>query len=375
MKLQLYDNTLRDGEQTIGVAYSKEDKLRIAKQLVKTGIRNIEVGFIVVSNDEKDSIKSIIEADLEANIFCLSRLDKQDVKEALKLGVKNITLFVPASDNLLRTKYKKSILEIKNNIINCIEYAKKNNMFVRFSCEDATQTPFERLVEFYLLAEQAGADYFSIPDTCGVGIPSSIGNLVKELKKNLKVPLSIHCHNDMNLATANSLAAFESGIDEIQVTVNGLGERVGNTSLDEVVMIMKKYFQLDLGINLLEMVKLAEMVSKISNINIPYNKPIIGKNAFRHESGLHVQAVLHGSKGVYEPFPPEWLGKKHQVAFGKHMGKSNIQYLCEKENIPLSSSHEKWLVNKIKNIAMIKRREISSDEVMKYVEEINKQGS
>lgn len=364
MKLQIYDNTLRDGEQQIGVSFSKKDKILIAKKISEIGVKNIEAGFIAVSENERKIIKDLNQMDIGANIFCLARLRREDIDLAIKCGVKNITIFTCASDILLKYKLHKTAAEVLEKIKYLISYCKEHSMYVRFSCEDATRTDIERLVLFYNTAYEYGADYVSVPDTCGVGTPETIGNLIKSLKHELKLPISIHCHNDLGLALSNTIAAVKEGVDEVQLTINGLGERAGNTAFEEFVMAMKVGYDVTLPIKYDQIMKLSKLVEKLSGERIGNNKPIVGKNAFCHESGLHVAALLKNQK-TYEAFSPSIIGRKHTIAFGKHSGKANIEFLLRKHSVELSDQEKESLVTTIKKKAEEEGK--SSRELYFYV--------
>lgn len=365
LNIQIYDNSLRDGEQSVSVAYTTEEKKQIAKKLCEVGIKKFEAGFIAVSEYERKTIEEILTLNLPAQVFCLARLTKKDVDLAIEIGVQNITLFTCSSDALIKYKIKKEIDEIKSDIYNVVTYAKQKGMYVRFSCEGATETPIERLIEFYNIACECGADYISVPDTSGVAIPSVFKKTIYTLKENIPIPMSVHCHNDLGLATANSLAAIDAGADEIQTTVNGMGERAGNASLEEILAILYIYYDVK-NFNLKEMCKLSELVEKMSGVGIPDHKPIVGKNAFCHESGLHVNALLAAKTGVYEPFPPEILGKTHSVAFGKHSGKGNIEYLANKMNISLCQEAVSEILSEVKKLSN-KKVKVTSENVEELI--------
>ncbi len=364
---RLYDNTMRDGEQTVGVSFSMKDKVTIATRLVKAGITHFEAGFAVVSDEERRTIRSIVEKNITQYVFSLARLTKEDVDEAIEAGVKHVTLFIPSSDPMIQARLNCSEQEIENRISQVVDYAKKLELFVKFSCEDATRTPLERLVKFYTIAREFGADYISLPDTTGIGTPEHITGLVKTLKQEVKLPISFHGHNDLGLAVANSIAAVKAGADEIQITVNGLGERAGNTPMDEFVLATKVGYGIDLDIDLIEMVELSRLLTEITGIELASNKPIVGKNSFCHESGIHVQALLKEDLGTYEPFPPEWIGRKHEVAFGKHSGRSNIRFLCRQVGLSLNPEEENEVFERIKSLSQTRGYGIERGEVLEII--------
>lgn len=369
MGLQIYDNTLRDGEQAIGVAYSSTEKKEIIKKLTRIGIKNIEAGFIAVSYDEQLAIRDIVTKFPDVNIFCLARMCKQDIDLAYNNGVRNITIFTCASDELLKYKLKKDESQLLEDIKTCISYCKSKNMFVRFSCEDATRSSVERLKKLYKCAQDYGADFASVPDTSGVATPERIYKLITKLKKEVNIPFSIHCHNDLGLATSNSIAAVLAGVEEVQTTINGIGERAGNTSFEEFVSIMQLIYGINLGVNLKGIVGLSEYVSKISNIPIPVNKPIIGKHVFSHESGLHVKIVNQGNTHCYEPFDPREINRTHNISFGKHSGIANINFLCDKYDIKIDDESKRKVLFEIKN-NHIYQKGISDIDVLSIIKHL-----
>lgn len=365
--LRLYDNTMRDGEQTVGVAFSVEDKVQIATQLVRTGINNFEAGFPAVSDEEREAIHAIIDKDLRANVFALARLRKRDVDEVVNAGGRHVSIFAPSSDAMIQAADRCSVQDIEDRISRVIDYAKSCGLLTRFSCLDATRTPLARLVRFYTLSYESGADYIGFSDTAGVGMPDKIADAIRALKQEINLPISVHCHNDLGLAVANSIAAARAGADEIQFTVNGLGERVGNTAMDEFVLAMKVGYEIDMGIDLIEMAELSRLLVEITGLGMAYNKPILGRNAFLHESGLHVRALMREGLETYEAFPPEWVGRKHEVAFGKHAGRSNVRFLCRQEGLILDPATEMGIVKRIKTLSQQRKREITHGEVLEMI--------
>jgi isopropylmalate/homocitrate/citramalate synthase len=367
VKIILYDNTLRDGEQTPGVCFSAKDKIAIARGLARAGFPALEAGFAAVSMEERHAIRDLARLELGPRIFSLARLDFNDIQAARHAGVDGITLLAPASDNLLRIRPRFSVRMLPSEIAKMVAYAKQRKLSVRFSCEDATRTPLARLLVFYRAAWEAGADCLGYADTAGIATPERISRRVRAIKRALPLPLSIHCHNDLGLAVANSLAAARAGADEIHVTLNGLGERAGNTPAEEFILAMKAAYGQDLGIDLAALMELSRELIRITGLEPGFNKPVIGRNVFRHEAGMHVQGLLRPECGTYEPYPPAWVGRSHEVAFGKHSGRSNIRFLCRKQGLVLAPSGEERVLARIKQLAQMQQREISTEEVLQWI--------
>ena len=280
--VRIFDTTLRDGEQTPGVALTVEEKTGIARKLDALGVDTIEAGFPAASPGEMNSIRRIVELGLEANICGLARVLREDIDAAIDCGVDYIHTFIGTSPLHREYKLKMSPDEIIDRAVFGVEYAAEHGLKVEFSAEDATRTEFDYLVEVYRAAEDAGAEIINVPDTVGVMIPRAMNHLVSRLKEELRVPISVHCHNDFGLAVANSLAAVEAGASQVHATVNGLGERAGNAALEEVVMALITRYDLPVDITTVDLVSISEFVSKITGVRMPPNKAIVGENAFAH---------------------------------------------------------------------------------------------
>lgn len=363
--MNIYDNTLREGSQNADIYMDLDQKIKILDAQILAGIRIIEVGFIAVGEKERDDIKNLILRGRGSELYCLSRLKKEDIDDCVRVGCKNITMFVPSSDGLLKNKIKKNVNEVKKDISEAVRYAKSYGMKVRFSCEGATETPINRLIDFYRTAIEAGAHTVSVPDTSGVMIPSEMYKLIKKLKSEVAGKISMHCHNDLGVATANAIAGVEAGADEIQTSVLGLGERVGNSDLLEILIILKKYFDSDCGLNLIKIRILYESVATILGIDIDKNKPIIGENQFVHESGLHVRAVAQGIG--YEAFPPQWIGRKHVVVYGAQSGTANVEFFVDKNHISKNKIDISEVVNELKECANRLKRNLTDDEMRQLI--------
>ncbi len=318
-KITVYDTTLRDGEQTPGVCLRTPEKLQIAKKLDELGIHQIEAGFPVVSNEEKRSIKAIVKEDLDAQILVLSRTKKSDIDTAIDCDVDGIITFMGTSDLHLKHKIKMTREEILNVCMSSIEHAKDHGLFVAFSAEDATRTDLEFLKQLYKKADNYGVDRVHIADTVGAISPYGMDYLVKEIRPIVKAEIALHCHNDFGMALSNSIAGLLAGANAVSTTVNGIGERAGNCSLEELIMTLKIIYGIDLDFDISKFYEISKLVESLTHMKIPDNKPIVGKNIFRHESGIHVDAVIEEPL-TYEPFLPEMVGQQRRIVLGKHSG-------------------------------------------------------
>ncbi len=324
-KIEICDVTLRDGEQAPGVVFGVEEKIEIATKLDAIGVEMIEAGFPVVSTKEKAIVKKIANLGLKTKICCLSRAIFHDVDEALDCDVDAVGLFMATSDSHLKYKYHRSFDEMLECALSTLEYAKEHGLIVRFAAEDATRTSIEVLKRFFKQGEDHGADYLSVADTVGALRPSTCYRLVTEIKEVVDVPLCIHCHNDLGMAVANTVTAAEAGVFQLHTTVNGIGERVGNTPLEELLAALYLQFGIDIY-DLSRLMDLSKTVERNSRLRLPKNKPVVGLNAFSHESGIHVAAVLEKPE-TYELFAPELVGNKRRIVIGKHTGRKALQYV------------------------------------------------
>jgi 2-isopropylmalate synthase len=347
--VRIFDTTLRDGEQTPGVALTVDEKIRIAKRLDKLGVDTMEVGFPASSPGERKAAREILKLDLDAQICGLARTLKNDLEAAVDCGVDYIHTFIGTSPLHRKYKLKKSKEEILNLSVEAVEYIKDHGIIAEFSAEDATRTELDYLKEVYQAVENAKVDYINIPDTVGVMIPLSMKYLVNELKNYLKVPLSVHCHDDFGLAVANSLSAVEAGAEQVHATINGLGERAGNASLEEVVMALIVDYGFKMDINTRLLVDASQQVSRITGVKMPPNKAIVGENAFAHEAGIHVHGVLEKAE-TYEPITPEMVGHTRKIVLGKHTGANAIRSKLDEYGIEVNDEQFHQILNQVKKL-------------------------
>ncbi len=345
--ITIYDTTLRDGEQTPGVCFGIGEKLEIARKLDQFKIHQIEAGFPIVSERERESVKAIASEGLDAEILALTRTKPEDIDAALDCDVDGIITFIGTSDIHLEHKMHIARSDAVNIAERAIEYAKDHGLFVAFSAEDATRTDIEFLKRIYGIAEECKADRVHIADTTGAITPQGIDYLVKELVKDLKIDLALHCHNDFGLAVINSITGILAGAKGISTTVNGIGERAGNASLEELIMALRILYGKDLGFKTKYIKELSDLVSAYSGLPIPYNKPVVGNNIFRHESGIHVDAVIEEPL-CYEPYIPELVGQKRQLVLGKHSGCRAVRAKLNECELEVSDEELIEIVRRVK---------------------------
>lgn len=332
MKIFILDTTLRDGEQTPGVNLNIKEKLEIARQLERLGVDGIEAGFPVASKGDFEAVKEIAKSVREPVIAGLARTTKGDIDiawEAVKYAARpRIHTFIATSDIHMQHKLKMEPEDVVKRAVEMVTYAKSLCPQVEFSPEDGTRTRPEFLYKVLTAVIAAGADIINIPDTVGYTVPKAFGELIRGIKANVPnikdVVLSVHCHNDLGLAVANSLSAVENGAIQVECTINGLGERAGNAALEEIVMAIKTrkdYFGFNTGILTEQIHRTSTLVSNLTGVQIQPNKAITGANAFSHESGIHQHGML-SNRETYEIMTPESIGLKHsQLVLGKHSGR------------------------------------------------------
>jgi len=321
--VSLLDTTLRDGEQTPGVSLNQEEKLEIARHLDALGINVIEAGSAITSEGERKAIRVITSEGLNTEICSYVRAVNGDVDLALDCDVDSIHLVVPVSDLHIESKLRSNRQSVMKMAIETTEYAKDHGLIVELSGEDASRADMDYLCSLYRAGIEAGADRLCFCDTVGVLVPEKAFETFKTLSE-LDAPMSVHCHDDFGLATSNTIAALRGGASQAHVTVNGIGERAGNTCLEEVVMTLESLYDVDTGINCKELYPLSRMVSRLTGIGVAPNKSIVGDNAFTHEAGIHVHGLL-ADTATYESIQPETVGRKRRIVLGKHAGRSSVE--------------------------------------------------
>ena len=379
-KIKIFDTTLRDGEQSPGASLNVEEKLVIARQLERLGVDIIEAGFPISSPGDFESVKLIAKS-LDGPTICgLARARKEDIEAAgqalEKAANSRIHVFIATSNLHMDKKLKMSREEVLKIAVNSVELARQFTDDVEFSPEDASRSDMDFMCDVIEAAINAGATTINIPDTVGYAMPIEIGERVRYVKE--KVPasndimLSIHCHNDLGVAVANSLSAMQAGCDQIECTINGIGERAGNASLEEIVMALKMredVYEVETGINTEELWSTSRLVSNLTGIEVQRNKAIVGENAFAHEAGIHQHGVI-SDRRTYEIMSAKSVGwHGTQLVIGKHSGVHAIEKILERRGYDLNREQLHEVRTRVKDAAD-REKNIEEEDVVAFATEV-----
>jgi 2-isopropylmalate synthase len=334
--VRIFDTTLRDGEQSPGFSMNAEEKIRMARQLAKLGVDVIEAGFPISSRGDLEGVQAVAREVRDVPIAALARAKRQDIDaaiEALKPAVEpRLHVFLATSDLHLRVKLNMTRAQALDAISSMIRYGRQHVAEVEFSAEDAGRTDIGFLCQACQVAVDAGANVLNLPDTVGYAVPEEYGQMFSQVREHLGDPqgvtLSAHCHDDLGLAVANSLAAIRAGVRQIECTINGIGERAGNASLEEVVValaVRKNSFGVSTGIRLEHLFPTSRMLTEITGAQVAPNKAVVGANAFAHEAGIHQDGIIKNPE-TYEIISPEMVGvPARSLVLGKHSGRNALR--------------------------------------------------
>ncbi len=361
-KVLFHDATLRDGEQTPGVVFRKEEKIEIAKTLSELGVDRIEAGMPAVSEEDFQAIKEIVSLKLPAKVMAFSRVMPKDLDNALECGVWGVVLEVPSGE--ARIKYQMGWTEeqVIERSVTAVKYAKENGLFVNFFPYDTTRAKYsflERLLSEVM--EKGGPDSVSVIDTTGVALPSAIGALVRKVKDLVKVPIEVHAHNDFGLGVAGTLSAVENGAEVVHVCANGLGERCGNAALEEVAVCLKALYGVETNIKYEKLYETAQLVQKLSAVQMAQNKPVVGRLPFCRETGLGMNVVLEHPTVLF-PIKPEFVGQKIQMLLGKKSGKPSIQVKLDELGLSATEDQIAEMLQLVKSKGIEKKNTLTDDE-------------
>ncbi|HOE17683.1 MAG TPA: 2-isopropylmalate synthase [Syntrophorhabdaceae bacterium] len=382
-RVYIFDTTLRDGEQSPGNTMNTQEKLRVARQLEILGVDIIEAGFPIASEGDFDAVRQIAAAIKKSEVAGLARANNEDIDRAwgaIKAAAKpRIHTFISTSDIHLKYQLKKNRDEVLKIAVSAVKRAKKYTPNVEFSAMDATRSDRDYLCRMFAEVIDAGAVTINVPDTVGYAVPDEFGSLIRYIVENVpnisRARISVHCHNDLGLAVANSLAAIMNGARQVECTINGIGERAGNASLEEIVMTLrtrKNIFPADTGINTEKIYPSSRLITSITGVPVQPNKAIVGANAFAHESGIHQDGLLK-AKLTYEIMTPESVGiAKSSLVLGKHSGRHAFRDRIEALGYDLNDNELNLAFNRFKALSDMKKNVYDEDIEMIIMDEIYK---
>jgi isopropylmalate/homocitrate/citramalate synthase len=375
-KVKFHDATLRDGEQQAGLVFSKDEKIRIAEKLAEAGIDRIEAGMPAVSKQDVDAIKEIVKRKLGPEIFVFSRCVLDDVKRAVDCGVDGIVIEIPSSKHIIEKAYGWTVEKAMEMPIEATRFAKENGLYTVFFPVDMTRAELDW---FFALIDKVSTeghmDALGIVDTMGVLSPHAVDFLVREVKKKIDKPLEAHFHNDFNCASANTVIAIAAGVEVVQSSVSGIGERAGMAAYEDVAMILKTMYGMDININFSKMYETSKLVQEILDIKLPNNRPIVGDGLFDVESGIVSVWMdrLMGTEDVLEIFPFHWdfVGQRTpEIVLGKHSGTTSIENWLKKMGISANVAQINSILARVKEKSYEKKGLLTKEDFKIIVSEI-----
>ena len=366
---RLIDSTLRDGEQAPGVSFSRKEKLKLAHLLNVIGVDEIEAGTPAMGAEEVTNIRAISRANLDCRISVWSRALRNDIEMSARTEAQGIHIAFPISDIQLRT-INKDWMWVCDVLPELVEYARRYFPFVSVGAQDASRTKHEQLYQYMSLVQQADVTRVRIADTVGLFTPVSLYHLISQLKVDFpSIELDFHGHNDLGMATANAITAWQAGAENVSVTVNGLGERAGNSPLEEVVMSLQSIFHVS-HFKTQNISQLCNYVAEISQRSIPVNNPITGNFAFSHESGIHAKGTLTNPT-AFQPFDGQMVGREAGCnVFGKHSGRAAIIHFFNQRNIFPTEDDIAFIVKKVQALSIQHKRIVSTSEMLTVYDEL-----
>ena len=364
--IHINDTTLRDGEQAAGIVFSAAEKIAIASMMDSMGIPELEVGIPAMGGSEAQAITTIVQKGLKAKLLGWNRAVRSDIEASIACGLKRVHISVPVSEIQIKAKFKGKTNLVWQRLKDSLNFALDQDLFVSVGAEDASRADESFLLELAQFAQSLGASRFRFCDTVGILEPLTTAQKVGKLVECLKIPIEMHTHNDFGLATANALAGLQAGATAVNTTVNGLGERAGNAALEEMIMALKRLYQVDLAIETSRLRELSQQVIAASGIALPPWKAIVGDNVFAHESGIHAHGVLENPQ-TYEPFSPDEVGWKRRLVVGKHSGRHLLTNVLSQHGIRLNHEESQVVLDSVRHLSVQMKRSLTVEELLDVV--------
>lgn len=365
-EVHIHDTTLRDGEQSAGIAFSVEEKVALATFMDAIAIPELEVGIPAMGGAEAEAISQMTRLGLKAKLTGWNRAVRSDIEASLACGLQRVHISIPVSEIQINAKFQGNYRLVLNKLQDTLSFALDHNLFVSVGGEDSSRANESFLIDMVLAAQEWGASRFRFCDTVGILDPFTTAQKVSKLVEFITIPIEMHTHNDFGLATANALAGLKAGATSVNTTINGLGERAGNAALEEVVMALRQLYGVELGINTRRFRELSQLVDSAAGAQVHPWKAIVGKNVFAHESGIHAHGVLK-NPATYEPFAPEDVGWERQLVVGKHSGRHLVSSLLQEHGINLTMEEAQTVLDRVRSFSVQVKRGLTVDELLNLV--------
>ena len=357
------DTTLRDGEQTAGVVFSRREKLAIARMLDAIGVQELECGIPAMGDEEREAVRALVDLGLNARLITWNRALVPDIRASIDCGISAVDISLSVSDQMIAHKLRKSREWVKEQLKTALGFAKEHDLYVSVGGEDASRADIHFLIELMEITRQMGGDRFRFCDTLGILDPFSMYDKVSGLRRAVpELDIEVHTHNDLGMATANAIAGIRAGARFVNTTVNGLGERAGNAALEEVVMGLKLACGIDLGLDTHRFQEISRFVARASHRPVPPWKAVVGERVFSHESGLHADGVLKDPRN-YEGYDPADVGLERHFVVGKHSGTSGVVERYRDMGISVSRKEATFILERVRVIAQRVKRPLNEKEL------------